>query len=754
MSDELLAGIAAALGEDRLVAPSERGEASDEDVCRAPIGTPGAWVRPRSTQEVAALVRLARARALPIVACGRRTAYWRPLRFEGAIVLDTGGLAELAPFDRSNRILWAGAGASVREIDDALRREGFVLAAHPDAYGGTSIGSMVATGFSSGVGMGTATIDALVTGLELVLGSGEVVRTGAAASLGAPAFLRTGLPDPTGLWFAAEGALGIVTRVAVRAQPRIHRSRLSFRVAAPLRAMLPLAEALRAPGLYETFRVVDPGEPGRAAALEVDLIVRAPLGAGELDGRVAWVRERVARWVPGATAIERTDEAPEQDARLPRFWGESGEAWTRTRRGRFAPVDVNLGYADVAAAIARAEALLEAHRELAWINLRRALYFAPEFVNFGLHPSLDPARSDDATALAFVRAGAAALAADPLPLRADLGPGVGRADRSGLPRADPRAASGLRSRRGPQPWRLAVWGRAVSDDDERSPLLAALERPALWGPAPALVRRFDACAALEREPAWGRAPEFGESSPQVDADRLWPWRLTHYFDVAGRPLARRLEVAARLRACAAALELAVPPALVELLERPRPEPALRQLCLGLDARAGPEHTRLKLYAIFEGDAAAHTRALCSALEVRPPDAAALALTHIVGVDLDRAGLRDVKLYYAMPPRKVTRTLSQPRLAIPILRGCRRVVYQRSLIVAGKASYHFHADAPGVVWDELARLRERAPATVELERRRRPFVAAGLAPWILAHPFAAGELERQTYSCYFHLSGPN
>src|SRR5690606_17462004 len=200
----------------------------------------------------------------------------------------------------------------------------------------------------------------------------------------------TGLPDPTGLWFAAEGALGVVTRVAVRARARAHRCQLSFR-APTLAAVLPLAEALRVPGLYETFRAVDPGdpgEPGRPALVEVDVVLCSSISAAELDGRVAWVTERIDSLIPGVSSIEQRRERPDESTLL-RFWGDAGQAWVHTREGRFAPVDVNLGYPAAGPALARAELLLHEHRELPWINLRSALYFAPEFVNFGLHWSLD-----------------------------------------------------------------------------------------------------------------------------------------------------------------------------------------------------------------------------------------------------------------------------------------------------------------------------------------------------------------------------
>ena len=285
---------------------------------------------------------------------------------------------------------------------------------------------------------------------------------------------------------------------------------------------------------------------------------------------------------------------------------------------------------------------------------------------------------------------------------------------------------------------------------EPSPLLAALERHADLGPTPELARIFDRISAHGAEGA-GEGPDFFETSPQV-GDALAPWRMTHYFDLKDRAAGRRAEVFSRLRALAD--ELGVPdlerlePALGEAAP---PEPAMRQLCLGVDVRRETGHSRVKLYAIFEGDAEAWTRALCLALGHPPPEAARLSLTHIVGLDFTLAGLHDLKLYFAMEPRKVTRTLRRPQLAIPLLRGCRRVVYQHSLIVPGKKSMHFHADAPSVMHGELARLRAHAPATAELERRLGGLREGGLEPWILAHPFAEGELERGVYSLYLHLS---
>lgn len=379
-----------ALGE-RCLDPGALGPDALTDICRHALGAPRAWVRPREAAEVAKVVELARAHRTPIAVAGARTAYWRPLRFEGAVVLDVRGLDAIGPVEGG--LLEVGAGARVRDVSDALSAAGASLVVHPDAYGDGCLGAMVATALASGVGMGRATVAELVTGLEVVLGTAETIRTGASRVLGAPGFARLGLPDPTSLFFGSEGALGIVTRVTLRAPAARPRRALEWSAdggGASMRAALGLARDLRARGAYDTFRVeakAEGGEPSAAATLILD----APFGPEELDARCAAARAMIAERFRGAEVAEHPDP--------PRFWGAPEDHWASMRQGVFRGVDVVLGYDEAEAAVEAAGALYEAAKTAGTLrSMRSALYFAPGYVNLGLHGTWSDGGEVDAAA--------------------------------------------------------------------------------------------------------------------------------------------------------------------------------------------------------------------------------------------------------------------------------------------------------------------------------------------------------------------
>jgi FAD/FMN-containing dehydrogenase len=396
--------IAAEIGAKRIVTGDARGHAWNEDLGRNPLGEPVAWVRPTSTDEVAAVVRIARQTRTPVVPAHRRTTYWRPLAFGQAIVLDIARLDDVGAVDTSARTVRCGAGASVRAIDDVMRATGHTLTAWPDAYGDTSLGAMIATAFTSGIGMGLADANDIVTGLTAVLGTGEIVRAGAGEVLGAGGFERPGLPDLAGLLFGSEGGLGIVTEVVVRARPRAYRAKLSFD-APGLAECLAIGSELRVPGLYESFRCVE----HNGAEADVEITLTSPISRDELDGRIAYVRRAIGS---RAKNLEALIEDPDGDD-IPRFCGEADEHWAHLRAGRFCGVDAIVPYSSAAAALAATQSVMARARAVSHLDARRALYFAPDYVNLGLHWMLD-GDIDQATVDRIVEVGIEDLAALPV----------------------------------------------------------------------------------------------------------------------------------------------------------------------------------------------------------------------------------------------------------------------------------------------------------------------------------------------------
>lgn len=385
--DDLLTSLEAALPAGAVTPHSD---ALARDVFRHDLGTPRAWVRPTCTADVVALVDFARAHRIPLVPIGQRSSYWRPLRCDGGLALDVGGLDEIEELQPRAGYLWCGAGTPVRVLDDHLRARGFVLPAHPDAFGDTSIGSMVATGFTSGVGMGVTTIDELVVGLEVVLGDGRVLRTGTGEALGSTPFMRGGLADPTGLFLASEGALGVITRVAIRPRRRCPLAMLSWKAPdqrSSWERITALAERTRVPGLYETFRAVLVRMPWGKPPIDVDLVVRAPLGVDELELRVTHVRRLVAELFGAdvAETIKERRELPGQPETVQRWWGEPGAYKQLLSFGHLVGVDVNLPYDAAARCFDAADAILDDAATLPNFSRRLGVYYAPDFINLGMH---------------------------------------------------------------------------------------------------------------------------------------------------------------------------------------------------------------------------------------------------------------------------------------------------------------------------------------------------------------------------------
>ena len=366
------------VGEDAL---SELGR----DICRFDLGIPVVLASPRSSEQVLQLVRAARELRIPIVPFGKRSAYWRPLCFEGAIALCTDRLVSVG--EASADFTWCGAGTPVRTLHERFLEDGNVLGCHPDAFGDTSIGSMVATGFRSGCGMGTYELGDIVAGLRIVLGTGEVLQTGEGQNLGGVPFGVESYGDLTGAFFGSTGALGVVTEVALRPVPRPCRALLSFRAPAgraTAERVVGLAQRLAGAGFYETFRAVELKDQGKEEGFHVDLFIRGPEGVAQRKERVGEALEAITASLGDVhVSVEEEDAAGEE--RLPRWWGDPQEHWESAGRQRYSAVDVNLPYEEAQGCLDVFYDALPKAVAAGATSVRLGLYAAPSFMNIGMH---------------------------------------------------------------------------------------------------------------------------------------------------------------------------------------------------------------------------------------------------------------------------------------------------------------------------------------------------------------------------------
>lgn len=225
--DDLRATLRARLGDD-LVSCDERDLAAHAEdgfgahrprpswlAAHAP--QPAAVVRPRATADVAALLRLANECGFAVVPYGGGTGLMggavpssnerRPV-----VSLAMPAMRRIREVRPADRLVWAEAGATLAQVDEALRPHGLMVGHDPWTFNLATVGGAIGTdglGYLGGRygGMGDQTL-----AVEAVLPTGAVIVTRPAGKH------STGL-DLRGLFAGTEGTMGVVTAAALRAFP-------------------------------------------------------------------------------------------------------------------------------------------------------------------------------------------------------------------------------------------------------------------------------------------------------------------------------------------------------------------------------------------------------------------------------------------------------------------------------------------------------------------------------------------------------
>jgi len=175
---------------------------------------PAFVVRPETTAEVAGVLRIADEQRIPVTARGSGTG------LSGAAVPRAGGM--VVSFERMNAILEVDTenhvavvepGVTLEQLDETTAAHGLVDPVFPGEYS-ASLGGNVATNAGGMRAVKYGVTRHQVLGLEAVLASGDVIRTG-----GKFVKATTGY-DLTQLVTGSEGTLALVTEATLRLYPR------------------------------------------------------------------------------------------------------------------------------------------------------------------------------------------------------------------------------------------------------------------------------------------------------------------------------------------------------------------------------------------------------------------------------------------------------------------------------------------------------------------------------------------------------
>ena len=179
-----------------------------------------ALARPRTTGEVATVLRLCHAARVPVVAQGGRTGLAGGATPDtGWVVLSTERMTAIGAPNTASASMVVEAGAVLQNVQQVADAAGLLFPLDIGARGSCTIGGNISTNAGGNHVLRYGMMRELVLGLEGVLADGTVI------SAMSPMLKNNTGYDLKQLLIGAEGTLGVVTRAVLRLFPRPHRMR-------------------------------------------------------------------------------------------------------------------------------------------------------------------------------------------------------------------------------------------------------------------------------------------------------------------------------------------------------------------------------------------------------------------------------------------------------------------------------------------------------------------------------------------------
>jgi glycolate dehydrogenase FAD-linked subunit len=177
-------------------------------------GVPRLLARPSSTEEVQEVLRSAGAFGVPVVTQGARTGLSGAANaIDGCVLLSTSRMNQILEINVEDQVAVVQAGVINADLSRAVLAEGLFYPPDPSSWEMSTIGGNIATNAGGLCCVKYGVTGDFVRGVEMVLASGEILRTGRRTAKGVAGY------DLTRLIVGSEGTLGVVTEATLALRP-------------------------------------------------------------------------------------------------------------------------------------------------------------------------------------------------------------------------------------------------------------------------------------------------------------------------------------------------------------------------------------------------------------------------------------------------------------------------------------------------------------------------------------------------------
>jgi glycolate oxidase len=215
VGNPLLNELSQLLGPDHVLTTKEDLIPYSFDGTAALYQLPGCVVFPRNTEQVAGVLRIARAARTAVVTRGSGTGLsGGSLPSQDCVVLCLVKMDRIVELDAANLTLLVEAGATTQTVTDAATKVGLFYPPDPGSMKISTIGGNVAENSGGLRGLKYGVTRNYVMGLEVVLPDGEILWTGNKCVKDVAGY---SLRD---LFIGSEGTLGVITQVLLRLVPQ------------------------------------------------------------------------------------------------------------------------------------------------------------------------------------------------------------------------------------------------------------------------------------------------------------------------------------------------------------------------------------------------------------------------------------------------------------------------------------------------------------------------------------------------------